>query len=289
MHMPQTELNEPSPMRKKAQAHAQEIIDACWAISEDDRASGNTPRMRYGALDSALCMENLILKLVSKYLHKNNPEILKDFQDNLQKLRMGYGRIIWDLYNDHDGCDFSCGTMYHVFHNGYYAHLMEEILKTTVNQIIEYGLEDELIGAGILINIPPKTIEKDIVKNITIENLSFCYLKVSKNENKCADLSIRNIHNVYVIQGLNHEPYSELENKNFLHFIAIKGFINSADSNKFTFNGSVETNNPKLESESCTQNGEFIFKRENNEVWKLDTENIPCLSEHQTVIIKTNP
>ncbi len=51
----------------KYEAMAQKAIDDCWAISQADRDSGNTQRMRAGNLDTALCMEEHIVHLSEKY------------------------------------------------------------------------------------------------------------------------------------------------------------------------------------------------------------------------------
>lgn len=126
----------------RAQSDAQTIIDACWAISQDDRDSGVTSRMREGGLNTALCMEHAFLDLISKHMNKDDAEAQKRYADNIETLRMSYGRIIWDLYNDHDGCDPMCGTMFHVFHNGVYAHLLEDLLLQTSQQIVDYELAE---------------------------------------------------------------------------------------------------------------------------------------------------
>ncbi len=57
-------------------------------------------------------------------------------------LRHGYGRLYWNLFNSHDKCEtmLGCGTMYHLFHNNYYADMLEDIAKDYYNQIEKYNL-----------------------------------------------------------------------------------------------------------------------------------------------------
>jgi hypothetical protein len=132
------------------QQKTHEITDICWAISEDARASGNTPRMRTGILDTALCLENSIITIVARYLNPKNPEVLQEYRTNLDQLRAGYGRIIWNLYNAHAGCNPGCGTQFYTVHNSTYAALLTEILTTAVTQVYTYNLQDAILGGWIV-------------------------------------------------------------------------------------------------------------------------------------------
>jgi hypothetical protein len=264
---------------------AQQIIDACWAISEGDRSSGNTPRMRSGTLDSALCMERVFLKLITNYLFKNDLKKLQIFENNIQNLRSGYGGLIWDLYNDHDGCTPSCGTMYHVAHNGAYVDVLESILHRAFLQIIDYKLQDELLGVDLLINASAQKAKKQILDHIPTKELSFCFSQISPDHNQCGQLSVTEIHSLFVLEARHQEPYSELARKNFLHFVTVKGFIQSATKDAFSFLGTIETNDPNALNERCSEYGHFTFIKQEDNVWKLNVEASPCFQDKKVLII----
>ena len=86
----------PTPLQEKTQAHAQKIIDACWAISEEDRANPDFGIIDRGHYATAQCLEDHYIKLFlikdSYYLKKQKSEIRNQFQ-NLRK-------IYTDLYID---------------------------------------------------------------------------------------------------------------------------------------------------------------------------------------------
>ncbi len=129
-----------------AQQKAQQAINACWAISQEDRDSINTNRQRAGILDSALCMEKHIIELSEKYLFPESPSLVSETKKNLEEIRSGYGRLYWNLYNSLDGCysekhGWRCGTENHTVHNSAYARLLEKIIINCYEQIEEYQLD----------------------------------------------------------------------------------------------------------------------------------------------------
>lgn len=112
--------------------NAEDLIKHCWDISEEKRATPNTAVMRAGNLDTALCLEQEIIKHASALLHKTTKtktEIIK----LMKTIRFSYGGLYWDLYNNNKGCDPFCGTENHIRHNWELAKLYEKIL----NNIIE--------------------------------------------------------------------------------------------------------------------------------------------------------
>lgn len=120
----------------QAEKAAQKIINACWTLSEEDRDSGVTARMREGTLNTALCMKKHILALSKQVLFKDDPLIQKDVAEDLDKIHHGVGGLYWNLHNSHDSCSQNpCGTMYHVLHNGALAHTMEDILRDFYQKI----------------------------------------------------------------------------------------------------------------------------------------------------------
>lgn len=125
---------------RRAQDRAQEAIDACWAISLEDRNSGVTSRMRQGTLESALCMKEHIIYLSENVLFKDQPEVQSEVKDSLENIKKGTGRLYWHLHNSHEYCGLSpCGTMYTMFHNSQFAEQMENIIYDFYQKISYYN------------------------------------------------------------------------------------------------------------------------------------------------------
>jgi hypothetical protein len=121
-----------------AEARAQEVIDACWALSLEDRSSGVTARMRRGALESSQCMRKHILFLSENVLFSKSPDTQRRVKESLEQVHSGIGGFYWEIYNNHDACDLHCGTMYMIFHNNEVAKTMERILKDSYMHINQY-------------------------------------------------------------------------------------------------------------------------------------------------------
>lgn len=125
-------------IRARAGARAQKVIDACWAISQEDRDSGVTSRMREGGLKSALCLQEHIIMLAKTELFTESPEISEQIEQKFHNLHAAYASFYWDLYNSIDPCSAWCGTENHVVHNGEYAHLLEKIVRDVYQQMERY-------------------------------------------------------------------------------------------------------------------------------------------------------
>ena len=119
---------------------AQALIDACWTISLEDRSSGNTPRMRNGALETVLCLEKVILDQVDILFPDGKYMSRKKAQEHLVQISFGLGKLYWSIYNEHIGCDISCGTMFHVMHLPPIADALEDMIRVMISQRQEYGL-----------------------------------------------------------------------------------------------------------------------------------------------------
>ena len=119
---------------------AETLIQPCWAISEEKRASGVTALMRKGTLETVLCLERVILDQVEilfpdgKYLSRAQA------QEKLKRLRFAYGSLYWFIYNEHQGCDPSCGTMKYVFHLAENAALLEKMIRDMMEQRNQYEI-----------------------------------------------------------------------------------------------------------------------------------------------------
>ncbi len=125
--------------KEKADKAAQKAIDQCWAISQDDKNSGVTARMRDGGIKTAMCLKEHILKLSAQVLFKKDAARQKEVADELQQIYESTGRMYWLLNNEHDACTIEfCGTMYTIFHADQMAVTMENILRDFYLKIAEY-------------------------------------------------------------------------------------------------------------------------------------------------------
>lgn len=125
--------------QERAKEKAQKAIDACWAISLEDRSSPVTAKMRAGNLNTALCMEKHIVELSETYLFIDDAEKIQRVKDDLEQFRSGYGHFMWMLYNESDLCPRGwCGTYYHVIHNTAYAKQLETVVFDVYRHIEGY-------------------------------------------------------------------------------------------------------------------------------------------------------
>ena len=115
------------------------LSEACWDISDNQRGTGVTNLMRWGTLRTAMCLEYVILDQVEILFE---PEYLSrhEMRKKIDDIRNAYGSFYWSLYNDHNGCDPTCGTLYHVFHLSVYADLLRDMIGDIVAQRRQYGL-----------------------------------------------------------------------------------------------------------------------------------------------------
>lgn len=117
---------------------ADEIIEHCWAISEELRSQPNTEAIRAGHLDTALCLETAIVDYASDFI---DPDSLSrdDIANKMEQTRFAIGGLYWSLYNEHQGCPFpSCGTIFYSFHNNMVSVIYEEILRRVMAQREDY-------------------------------------------------------------------------------------------------------------------------------------------------------
>ena len=108
-------------------------IAACWAISEDDRASQNSGRQRNGVLQTALCLEKTIAEqgailIYDGYLSKQK------IAEKLERIRFAFGNLYWAIYNENNACLPSCGTLMYSRHNWELAKLYEKILRDMIDE-----------------------------------------------------------------------------------------------------------------------------------------------------------
>ncbi len=111
---------------------AEALIDACWAISREDRDSGVTARMRSGGLKTGLCLEDVIVSQAKEMFETDDLERIK-VREKLDQLRNSYGGLYWSIYNEHNGCS-PCGTHGQVLHVLRYATLLESMIRDIVEE-----------------------------------------------------------------------------------------------------------------------------------------------------------
>ena len=116
---------------------AQAIIDQCWKLSEKQRDSGVTARMRSGGIESAKCLRQQIVEHAAT-LFANTEYSEGEIDKHMELISEGAQTFYWNLYNEHKGCKGRCGTMYQLFHIGKIAHIYENILKDVISQRNEY-------------------------------------------------------------------------------------------------------------------------------------------------------
>ena len=111
---------------------AEALIKECLDFSEDDRASGNTAQMRQGAWKTIDCYGQRILEQAGVLLV---PEVIDEFQTDLNELGKAYARLYWKIYNDRRFCSPTCGTIYHLFPAGRADELYKQLLRDVVDQL----------------------------------------------------------------------------------------------------------------------------------------------------------
>lgn len=127
---------------------AQENIDICLTISEEDRSRGSTAVMREGSKRSIECMKNHIFKLSEHVVFKNSEENQEKIRAIVEKLYYNTYALAWILNNSHDKCE-PCGSMYHVAGEGASTYLMEEIIRDLHRPIDDeyFGFQDVIINS----------------------------------------------------------------------------------------------------------------------------------------------
>ncbi len=108
---------------------AQALIDACWAISLEDRSSGVTGRMRHGAAKTVRCLEDVILDQVEILFPDGEYLSREQAKQKLDALAEAVQTMYWSIYNENIACDPSCGTMWHPMHLASHAQILEQMIR----------------------------------------------------------------------------------------------------------------------------------------------------------------
>lgn len=118
------EGDEPGSERERVES----AIQACWALSERERALGSTAAMRHGAAVSIACLERALQNELRALLTASSYAEL-DLPKRLESLSDSYQSIYWQLYNGSRPDESWRGTMYQVFHLSAYARLLESMIR----------------------------------------------------------------------------------------------------------------------------------------------------------------
>ena len=111
---------------------AQALIDACWAISLEDRSSGVTGRMRYGGAITVECLEEVILDQIEILFPDGEYLSREQAKQKLDAFAEAVQTMYWSIYNGNIACNPSCGTMWHVKHLGSHARILEDMIRNIV-------------------------------------------------------------------------------------------------------------------------------------------------------------
>ena len=114
---------------------AEALVALCWAISEEDRGSGVTSRMRQGTADTIDCLEQEIVQHATAFFRTRSEEQIRQLVTDIGG---SYAQFYWVMYNENKACDPGCGTVYHVVFIGEVAELLEDMLRDLVSQRNEY-------------------------------------------------------------------------------------------------------------------------------------------------------
>jgi hypothetical protein len=109
------------------------LINGCIEKSQAKLDTGVTARMREGGAEIVRCYEKIILDQASGMFNPEylSQEVLKSYLD---KIRYGYQKLYWALYNGHKKCDLWCGTDKHIYHLSAHEELLEKIIRDMIEE-----------------------------------------------------------------------------------------------------------------------------------------------------------
>jgi hypothetical protein len=131
-----TALGAENGKRKGKIPDAQALIDKCWAISLKKRSSPAIADIVNGHHDTLDCLERVIEEQFKLY-----PENLLapgEVKKKLRNLQRSAGKLYSLIYNENPGCMPTCGTMYHTFHLGELARILEHMIHVMIGRRKEY-------------------------------------------------------------------------------------------------------------------------------------------------------
>ena len=116
---------------------AEPLIDACMALSKEDRNSGVTTRMRSGSARSIACLEGVIRDQAEALFDEETLDSLK-LKQQLARIAEGYQALYWAIYNKHRACGLphmACESNYQVIHLGKHSNLLAYPVNTLTHNM----------------------------------------------------------------------------------------------------------------------------------------------------------
>jgi len=123
----------------------QAIIDACWAVSKEDRESGVNSRMREGHVWTSVCLEKKVIELLDTLKFGESFISRAEAKQELDNLRTSVHRLYWMIYNDNEHCGMSCGSMWFAQHLPTHSKLLEDMIRTMIRQVAIQTLQEEQV------------------------------------------------------------------------------------------------------------------------------------------------
>lgn len=118
------------------------VIENCHLLEQDNLDSGNTARMRAGAIGTAVCIREHILEISSDTLFPHDAETLNKVEVSLKQIWEGTGKLYWSLHNDNVACEPSCGSMFHLSHASKLIDVMSDTLRSFYWKLASEDLKD---------------------------------------------------------------------------------------------------------------------------------------------------
>ena len=118
---------------------SQQMVQACWAISLEDRSSINNPRQREGHLKTVLCLEEKVAALRRTLGFGGTTLSDEETREALEQIRTAIGRIYWMIGNHSDYCHPGCGTMWYTYHLPPTGSVFAELIHVMTDQAKAYG------------------------------------------------------------------------------------------------------------------------------------------------------
>lgn len=131
--------------RKVKIPDAQALIDECWAISLDQRSTGNTRLHVLGHERTIQCLENVALSELAMIFDQKNGLSRKAAQERLRSLTHAANHVYVPIFNDNKFCGSNCGMANAIAHLPEAARVLEQVIRTTfalraAYERLRYGL-----------------------------------------------------------------------------------------------------------------------------------------------------
>ena len=93
-----------SPIRQRALAEAQKLIDGCWAESLKDRSSRADVLNRRGHARTVVCLKRLALNEMARIFEKGKGLSRKQANQKVKALLEAANDLYWPIYNKNIYC-----------------------------------------------------------------------------------------------------------------------------------------------------------------------------------------